>query len=466
MPQTRRKTKKNFYVCVKYPDLMDQRQSLLARVQQYIVRHIPLSSGQLVLVGLSGGADSVALLSILTTLGYRCEACHCNFQLRGEESLRDRRFAENVAAEVGVPFREITFDTMAYAAANKVSVEMACRELRYEWFEQQRRESGAAYVAVAHHRDDSIETMLLNLIRGTGIAGLTGIQPVNGTIIRPLLSLSRAEIEAYLFEAHLTYVVDSTNRETLYTRNKIRLQLLPLMQTINPSVYESLSRTADYLCEVEALYRTAVDTYKKQVVSNGDDGVHIHIESLRSLPGARTILFEIIKDYGFLSSQLDDIWAAVDAPSGRFFDAPVYRLLKDRNDFVLYQRRSTQKIRIIEYGTFTVDEPVRLTLTLRDAVGYEIPRRPDTACFDAGLLPFPLVLRTWREGDKFKPFGMKGHQKLSDYFNNHKYTLARKQSTWLLCAGEEIVWIVGERSSDSYKVTPSTRQIWEIKCEK
>ncbi len=445
---------------------MENRQFLLERVRQYIARHIPLSYQHLVLVGLSGGADSVALLSILTELGYRCEACHCNFGLRGEESLRDRRFAESVATELGVPFREVAFDTLAYAEANKVSVEMACRELRYAWFEQQRREAGAAYVAVAHHRDDSIETMLLNLIRGTGIAGLTGIQPVNGSVIRPLLSLSRAEIESYLFDAHLSFVVDSTNRETLYTRNKIRLQLLPLMQAINPSVYESLSHTADYLREVEAVYRCAVEGYKERLIRHESDGVHIDIGVLRTLPGARTLLFEMVKEYGFLSAQLDDIWAAVDAPSGRFFDAPVYRLLKDRTDFVLYPRRSEKKIRTIEYGTSVVDEPVKLTFTLFDADDYQIPRRRDTVCFDAGLLPFPLTLRTWSEGDRFRPFGMKGHQKLSDYFNNNKYSLARKQSAWLLCAGEEIVWIVGERASDCYKITSATRQIWEIRCEK
>ena len=445
---------------------MDNRQTLLARVRQYIEQHIPLTPQQLVLVGLSGGADSVALLSILTSLGYRCEACHCNFQLRGEESVRDQQFAREVAAEMGVPFREITFDTMSYASANKVSVEMACRELRYEWFEQQRREAGAAYVAVAHHRDDSIETMLLNLIRGTGITGLTGIQPLSGKVIRPLLSLSRAEIETYLFDSHLTYIVDSTNREPLYTRNKIRLQLLPLMQSINPSVYESLAHTADYLREVESIYRVAVDDYRQQLLTSCDDGLHIDIEQLRELPGARTLLFEIIREYGFHSSQLDDIWASLDAPSGRFFDAPVYRLLKDRTDFVLYPHRSEKIVRLLEYGTLSVDYPVKLTLTLHDAEGYQIPRRPDTACFDAGLLPFPLLLRTWREGDKFRPFGMKGRQKLSDYFNNNKYTLSQKQSTWLLCAGEEIVWIVGERSSDCYKITPETRQIWEIRCEK
>ena len=243
---------------------MDNRQTLLARVRQYVAQHIPLTPQQLVLVGLSGGADSVALLSILTSLGYRCEACHCNFQLRGEESVRDRPFAREVAAGMGVPFREITFDTMSYASANKVSVEMACRELRYEWFEQQRREAGAAYVAVAHHRDDSIETMLLNLIRGTGITGLTGIQPLSGKVIRPLLSLSRAEIETYLFDSHLTYIVDSTNREPLYTRNKIRLQLLPLMQSINPSVYESLAHTL-------------LNNLIKNAIVHSPDGGHIDV---------------------------------------------------------------------------------------------------------------------------------------------------------------------------------------------
>ena len=210
----------------------------------------------------------------------------------------------------------------------------------------------------------------------------------------------------------------------------------------------------------------AVDDYRQQLLTSCDDGLHIDIEQLRALPGARTLLFEIIREYGFHSSQLDDIWASLDAPSGRFFDAPVYRLLKDRTDFVLYPHRSEKIVRLIEYGTLSVDYPVKLTLTLHDAEGYQIPRRPDTACFDAGLLPFPLLLRTWREGDKFRPFGMKGRQKLSDYFNNNKYTLSQKQSTWLLCAGEEIVWIVGERSSDCYKITPETRQIWEIRCEK
>ena len=451
---------------------MDNRLSVAERVRRYIDRHIPLRPGQLLLVGLSGGADSVALLALLTELGLRCEACHCNFGLRGEESVRDRDFAADTAARIGVPFRETAFDTLAYAAENKLSVEMACRELRYAWFEQQRREAGAAYVAVAHHRDDSVETLLLNLIRGTGLTGLTGIQPVNGTVIRPLLSLTRADIEAYLSEREMGFVVDSTNRRPIYTRNKIRLRLLPLLREFNPSVDDTLARMCDRLGEVDAIYRDAVAAHSRQLMRRDADGTHIDLDRLRSLPGARTLLFEMIRDYGFLSSQIDDIWASVDAPSGTQFDAPHYRLLKDRSDFILYPRRceaaadTDRHEYYIGAADTAVDAPVRLTLTRRDADGYEIPRRRDTACFDADALPYPLLVRQWREGDRFKPFGMNGHQKLSDYFNNNKYTLARKQNTWLLCAGEEILWIIGDRAADKYRITPDTRHICEIKCEK
>ena len=445
---------------------MDNHLSTVERVRRYIGRNIPLAAGDSVLVGLSGGADSVALLSILVELGYRCEACHCNFGLRGEESLRDRCFAADTAERLGVPFRETAFDTLAYAAENKLSVEMACRELRYAWFEQQRREAGAAYVAVAHHRDDSVETLLLNLIRGTGLTGLTGIQPVNGTVIRPLLSLSRADIESYLADRRLGFVIDSTNRETLYTRNKIRLQLLPLLREINPSVSDTLARMSTQLREVEEIYREAVARYRRQLLRREDDGLHIDLAALRGLAGARTLLFELIRDYGFLSSQLDDIWAAIDAPSGKFFDAPLYRLLKDRNEFVLYPRREESREYYIEKGVSRVEVPVCLTFAEYDADGYEIPRSSDTACFDADALPFPLRVRQWREGDRFKPFGMNGHRKLSDYFTDHKYTLSRKQNTWLLCSSEEIVWIIGERASDNYKISSDTRRVLEIKCEK
>lgn len=442
--------------------MIDNRQDILSRIRSYIDRHIPLSPTGQVLVGLSGGADSVALLSILTVLGYRCVACHCNFRLRGDEAMRDRDFAAAIATQIGVPFYETAFDTREYAATHKLSIEMACRELRYDWFEHTRRELGADFVAVAHHRDDSVETMLLNLIRGTGIAGLTGIQPVNGKVIRPLLSLSRTEIETYLVAEGLTFVVDSTNRETLYTRNKIRLQLLPFLAEINPSIYDALTRTADRLHDVEAIYRDAIDRSRTTFVSMADDGLHIHIEALRRLPGARSQLFELIREYGFLPSQLDDIWYSLDAPSGRCFDAPQYRLLKDRTDFVLYLRDQSDVVYTIDADVSEVSLPVHLSLSRHEKSGYTIPRSRMVVSFDADALPALLTIRRWREGDRFRPFGMKGSQKLSDYFNNHKYSLARKQNTWLLCAGDEIVWIIGERASDRFKITDDTLRVLRI----
>ena len=229
---------------------MCAKQKILKQVEQYISQNIPLNPYDKILVGLSGGADSVALLSILKELGYCCFAAHCHFALRGKESDRDRDFAKHIANKLGVPFIEVKFDTLKYAAEKKLSVEMACRELRYEWFETQRVVLGCKYLAVAHHRNDSVETVLINLIRGTGISGLTGISALNGTIIRPILSLSRDEVEEYINLSGLDYVTDSTNKEVIYVRNKIRNTILPLMKEMNPSVYEAIEATANHLIEM------------------------------------------------------------------------------------------------------------------------------------------------------------------------------------------------------------------------
>ena len=245
---------------------MSTKLQIISQIKEYISNNIPLSVGDKILVGLSGGADSVALLSILKELGYCCFAAHCHFALRGEESDRDRNFAKHIATKLEVPFIEVQFDTLKYAAENKISVEMACRELRYEWFEKQRIALGCRYLAVAHHRDDSVETVLINLIRGTGISGLTGIAPLNGTVIRPILSLSRNNVEEYIQQSGLNYVTDSTNNEVIYVRNKIRNRILPMMKEINPSVYEAIESTATHLRETELIYRSALNKIIGEVV--------------------------------------------------------------------------------------------------------------------------------------------------------------------------------------------------------
>lgn len=259
----------------------------IRKVSQFIEEKHLLGSGDKVLVALSGGADSVALLRVLLRLGYVCEAAHCNFHLRGEESVRDERFVRALAESLGVPLHVIHFDTNAYAASHNVSVEMAARELRYDWFAKLRQECGAKVVAVAHHRDDSVETFLLNLVRGTGINGLQGIRPVNGEVVRPLLCVSRAEILDYLSSLGQDYVTDSTNLQDEFVRNKLRLNVIPMLETINPSVSDTIAETARRLADVAQVYQEAIQAARKRVMPDGET---IDIPVLCRESGAQNLL--------------------------------------------------------------------------------------------------------------------------------------------------------------------------------
>lgn len=433
---------------------MTTKQQILSQVKEYIQQNIPLVENDKVLVGLSGGADSVALLSILKELGYCCFAAHCHFALRGEESDRDRNFAKQISAKLGVPFIEVKFDTLKYAADKKISVEMACRELRYEWFEAQRTALGCRYLAVAHHRDDSVETVLINLIRGTGISGLTGIAPLNGTVIRPILGLSREEVENYISQSNLNYVTDSTNKETIYVRNKIRNRILPLMKEINPSVYEAIEATSVHLSETELIYREALNKKIESIVEVRDEVAYIKIEKLTEQTAVRTILYEILKPYGFITSQLNDIIASFNEESGKRFFSLTHRIIKDRNRLIVAPLGKEDNY-LIHYPA---NEMLRVEyMTVEDLPPFT--RDKSCAYFDADKLPENLILRHWRMGDRFLPFGMKGTQKLSDYFTTHKFSLLQKEQIWLLVAGDEILWLVGERQSDKYRITPTTQRV-------
>ena len=433
---------------------MTTKQQILSQVKEYIQQNIPLVENDKVLVGLSGGADSVALLSILKELGYCCFAAHCHFALRGEESDRDRNFAKQISAKLGVPFIEVKFDTLKYAADKKISVEMACRELRYEWFETQRTALGCRYLAVAHHRDDSVETVLINLIRGTGISGLTGIAPLNGTVIRPILGLSREEVENYISQSNLNYVTDSTNKETIYVRNKIRNRILPLMKEINPSVYEAIEATSIHLSETELIYREALNKKIESIVEVRDEVAYIKIEKLTEQTAVRTILYEILKPYGFITSQLNDIIASFNEESGKRFFSLTHRIIKDRNRLIVAP--------LGKEDNYLIHYPPNEMLRVEYMAVEDLPpftRDKSCAYFDAEKLPENLILRHWRMGDRFLPFGMKGTQKLSDYFTTHKFSLLQKEQIWLLVAGDEILWLVGERQSDKYRITPTTQRV-------
>ena len=398
------------------------------RVAQYINQKRLFMPTDKVIIALSGGADSVALLCLLQTLGYNCEAAHCNFHLRGKESDRDEAFVCQLCAKRQVPLHIVHFNTVRTAEERHISIEMAARELRYEWFEEIRRKSGANVIAVAHHRDDSVETLLLNLIRGTGINGLRGIRPKNGHIVRPLLCLDRKEIINYLNRTGQDYVTDSTNLQDEYTRNKIRLNLLPMMQEINPSVKESIFNTAEHLSEVSIIYKKSIEEATKRVQTT--EG--ICIDALMQETAPETLLFEILYPLGFNAAQIRDIYRALEGQPGKTFSSEHWRVVKDRKYLLIeaYQQVE-QPLLAMEKYSLTPD--------------FIIPRDKEVACFDADKL--------------FTPFGMKGRKKVSDYMTDRKFSLLRKEQQWVLCCGKDIIWLVGERTDNRFRIDSSTQRV-------
>lgn len=431
------------------------------QIQQYIIQHQLLSGEKPVVVGVSGGADSVALLHILVSLGYKCIAAHCNFNLRGEESIRDEQFTTDFTQRLQIPLCKISFETNKYAQENRLSVEMAARELRYSWFEELLHTYDAEAVAVAHHRDDSVETLLINLTRGSGIAGLTGIKPKNGKVVRPLLCVSREDIFSYIEENSLEYVTDSSNSFDIYTRNFIRLKVIPLLEEINPSVKASLARTANHLYDASLIYNHSIEEARSVVMQNN----RLSIPALLSFPAPATILYEMLKPYGFSRTVCESIFIALEKDSGKIFYSSTHRLLKDRSNLLIeILSYEDNRAYLINPEDDNVDLPVELNseiVVIKE--DYQIEKDKKFAYFDLDKLSFPLVLRHWQEGDWFVPFGMKGKKKVSDFFSDKKYSLFDKEKTWLLCSGQDVIWIVGERTDNRYRIEKTTKKVLKLK---
>ena len=431
------------------------------QIQQYIIQHQLLSGEKPVVVGISGGADSVALLHILVSLGYKCIAAHCNFNLRGDESFRDEQFTIDFTKRLQVPLCKISFETNKYAQDNRLSVEMAARELRYRWFEELLNTYDADAVAVAHHRDDSVETLLINLTRGSGLTGLTGIKPKNGNVVRPLLCVSREDIYAYIENNGLEYVTDSSNSSDIYTRNFIRLKVIPLLEEINPSVKASLARTANHLYDASLIYNHSIEEARKVITQNN----RLSISALLSFPAPATILYEMLKPYGFSRTVCESIFTVLEKDSGKIFYSSTHRLLKDRSDLLIdVLSGEDNRAYLINLEDDNVDLPVELKpeiVVIKE--DYQIEKDRKFAYFDFDKLSFPLVLRHWQEGDWFVPFGMKGKKKVSDYFSDKKFSLFDKEKTWLLCSGQDVIWIVGERTDNRYRIEKTTKRVLKLK---
>lgn len=436
-------------------------------VRRFIKEETLFDESSRLLVALSGGADSVALLRILIRLGYKCSAAHCNFHLRGSESLRDETFCRDLCEDLGIELFVKHFQTSEYATRNGISIEMAARELRYEWFKQLCLSENLDFVVVAHHRDDSVETVLLNLIRGTGIAGLTGINPKTDKVVRPLLNLSRENILLYLNELGQSYVTDSTNLEDAYVRNKIRLKILPLLQEINPSICESISSTAQHLRGVESIYDEVIRQSLKELLS--DDGNSMDISQLLSCTSPESLLFEWLHPYGFTTAQIRNIVHSTENQAGRRFMGKDWCLLKDRDKLILRREVSPADEHIILEKIPTeisLSNGSRLQVrNMEYTAGYKIPRSSAVATLDASNVTLPLVIRRWKIGDKFAPFGMKGRKKLvSDFLTDLKLSLYEKDEQYVVADKDgRILWLIGRRSDDRFRVTEHTTNIIELK---
>jgi tRNA(Ile)-lysidine synthase len=431
---------------------------MLDTVRTFIQKEELLSKEATVIVGLSGGMDSMALLDILTLLGYRCVAAHCNFHLRGEESNNDADFVKRWCKDVGIPLVTIDFDTNEYAFDRKISIEMAARELRYNWFEIMRKEHQAEAIAVAHHRDDLVETVLLNLVRGTGIKGLRGIAPKNRKVIRPLLSVSRDELAQYMAERDIPYVFDSSNNDDYFLRNALRLNVIPLLEKLNPAVKDAIFRTAHNLAQVENVYNAAIRESLENIVQNDK----IDVKALCKTPSPQSILFELLTPLDFTPSTIIDISESIDAEPGKIFLSQSHRVIKDRDYFIIDRLSNNETFEesiLIDSQEKELTSPLPLTFSIL-TMPVTIERNKRYLYADLDLLTFPLTLRKWRKGDWFIPFGMKGRKKLSDYFTNQKFSLKDKEEVWILLSGEDIVWIVGERPDERYRITKDTLRVF------
>ena len=458
---------------------------LLNTFETYLKNQFNLKKeGCKILIAVSGGVDSVVLTNLFFKAGYNFETAHCNFQLRSDESMRDEEFVLNLGKKYENKVHVKRFETKEYAAAKKMSIQEAARQLRYEWFKEivdsweitedsnmseqkfKIQNSKFKIIATAHNSDDNIETLLINFFRGTGISGLHGIPAMQNNIIRPLLFASRNEIELYAKENNLQWVEDSSNKEDKYTRNFFRLNLLPQLQNIFPSVKENLLQNIERFAEAETLYRQAIDVHLKKLVTQKGNEFHIPILLLQKTKPVKTILWEIIKPYNFSSSQTDEIIKLLDAENSSHVSSATHRIIKNRKHLIIAPLETKEAgIILIEEGDKQIEfDAGKIFISLDDAKD-ELSNDANIACLDASKISFPLLLRKWKQGDYFYPLGMNKKKKLSKFFIDRKLSSTQKENVWVIEMDKKIIWIVGQRIDDRFKVLHNSKTIMQIKFQ-
>jgi tRNA(Ile)-lysidine synthase len=465
--------------------------NLLQRYQEFIKKENLFSPKDKLLLAVSGGIDSVVLCELCKQAGYDFIIVHCNFQLRREESVRDEEFVRKLGEKYKVDVKIKKFDTQKFAEENKLSIQEAARDLRYKWFfylwqnetlvnninaiEKDsipgwHTSTSRSFVLTAHHADDNIETLLMNFFRGTGLHGLTGI-PISGPstalayIKRPLLSFSKKELIEFANENKLEFVEDSSNLSTKYTRNLFRHEIIPTISKVYPQVNENLTENISRFKEIEKLYKLAVGDIRKKLVKEKGSEWHIPVKQLMGYNN-RALIYEIISDFGFTEKQIEEVVKLAESDSGKYLDSPTfdYRIIKHRHWFIISPINSVEsEIIIIEEGVSNLKfGSGHLRVEIIAGLQSSIPNSTDIGCFDLKLIKFPLILRKWKTGDYFYPLGMKKKKKLSRFFIDQRLSKSEKEKVWVVEMYKKIIWVVGKRIDERFKVTEQTKSIIKI----
>ncbi len=436
------------------------------KIQTYINTHHLITPSDKVLMAVSGGRDSVCMASVLLKLGYQIAIAHCNFKLRGKDSDKDEQFVKDWAKAHNIACFTIRFDTLQYASEHKISTQMAARDLRYDWFERLSEEHQFTKIAIAHNSDDVAETFFINLIRGTGLDGLTGIKPIVGKIIRPLLSVSRDEIDRYIQENQIAYREDVTNASVKYLRNKIRHQVLPEFKSISVHFNQTLIENIAHLNDSKCIVDNEVERLRQKLFVSQNEQILIPIADLLNLDFLSAYLYELLKPYQFTKSVVQNLLDSLSGESGRQFYSDTHRIVKDRDYLILTNLETLERDEkySIEESDLTIEKPLHLMFT--NSTDKKIIPSASIAYLDKDKLQFPLTLRKWKAGDKFVPLGMSSQQKVSDFLINQKVSRIEKEQTYVLLSKEDIVWLVGHRINDRYKITEDTHYVFKIEIQK
>jgi len=437
---------------------------MIKKFEKYYQKQQLFSKADAVLLTVSGGKDSVAMAHLFHASKLNFGIAHCNFKLRGKESDKDAKFVQNLAKKLGVSFYSKSFNTAAFAKEKKISTQMAARELRYQWFEELTLKNNYQFIATAHHKNDVAETVLINLTKGTGLSGLHGIAAKNGRIVRPLLCFNRQEIEAFIDDKNIDFREDMSNKKTKYVRNKIRHKVIPELEKINPAFIETIFNETQHFSALEQLLENKIDEERNACIKVNGRYIEIDIEQLNKLNPLKTYLYYFLKPYGFNFSDVEDVLNSFDSQSGKTFLSTTHHLIKDREKLIISEiiKEDTSDFIINSIDDFkalpiTIDAKI-----LNNGVVDAIKKDKKYAYLNAEKFIYPLVLRKWKKGDKFKPFGMKNFKKLSDFFIDEKFSLVDKKNTWLLVSNNRIIWVVGYRIDNDYKILENTNTVLQL----